>query len=900
MLDEGVIAPPSEKVVRRARLSLDTALSVQMRAEFLGNHAKVSHLFLWCDSSPQGARNWLLSQVHLWTPEQDEKMYYDAWMQLQRRRARLQTGVLPDDSEEEEEEEEEEELKQGEHHNQEDIFDDDGTGGCLPAVARRDDAAAAEVVLACLVCPTRGFQKKAMRALLVSLLHNATHSISNTCEPLEVRNARRLVCGAWQYHCLMPCALGSGREKVEHKAACLLQQLWHEVGSTESLESLLAERVVSCTSDMGTELHLADLPCGSTGASAYLPEHLQGVDIEDCTCNKPCPFILLCESANAKEHSKYEKAKSTYTANETQVKVHTLCNPCGWQRPNVHRSHSVFCSVPLSCSCQSITKNLRITQCPRCEGCAETYWIAQTRHTHMHSSKDACGATTCSFAIPLDDNGMGSQQATATTLPRRMLFGRMVPVAGVQHILHNLTKAHLHTAMLSWGDFFPLLAEIEKLLSKRWMRERFVHHNLSGASSALRKLLLKDFPKLREWRWGIICEVLARVLQVKEAFQTHWNAAAFLSLETKAQRMDINVELITKASESDFFWAFAEMCHCVQQVLDGFSKWSEQCQCCTSAQRSRKRSYSMFSTCPLSGKQAVALASAIVNDFLAALSYVRSGLELKLAFWQTLPWKLAGVCNADLSLARMCAAECIQQYDSAAALGEDMHHAVANKLLGQDTEMRTMLERFLAGTPLETPLLKQLLPLALMPTGERAIEMRHAVVNTRLAGKHRKHPTTVSLANRIVELEARFRAHPECFPQLCDAFGLTRSLKRMCTLFQLDRNQTVNALLQNQHQSYVFTPSVTLLYRTDLEEQYADPRMRRYNAEARSRVAKLTKEIQAATRLPSSNFSRFACPMECLWTYPACKWGHASLLKHPSSEQTFRALLLRQAEKGQT
>ena len=70
---------------------------------------------------------------------------------------------------------------------------------------------------------------------------------------------RRVVGRAFQYHVLPPAALGSGAEKVLDKASAVVHQLRLECSSDKMLFRLLENSLVSCTTDMGAELHLSDV-----------------------------------------------------------------------------------------------------------------------------------------------------------------------------------------------------------------------------------------------------------------------------------------------------------------------------------------------------------------------------------------------------------------------------------------------------------------------------------------------------------------------------------------------------------------------------------------------------------------------------------------------------------------
>ena len=151
--------------------------------------------------------------------------------------------------------------------------------------------------------------------------------------------------------------------------------------------------------------------------------------------------------------------------------------------------------------------------------------------------------------------------------------------------------------------------------------------------------------------------------------------------------------------------------------------------------------------------------SLIMCDFQSASLHLLSVLQLKSAHWHLLPWRFAGLGHPDPTLARVCGSDCLRMYDHDPISEDDVLHP------------RSILRRdvlcFLDGAPLARlpALFTRVVELKLIPVVERVIEMRHSVVSSSLGGKRRKHPTTVSLANRALEFDRRleqdpfFRAH---------------------------------------------------------------------------------------------------------------------------------------------
>ena len=67
----------------------------------------------------------------------------------------------------------------------------------------------------------------------------------------------RRICSSFSYHCLPCAALGSGAEKLENKVHAIVHQQSLQSHDMSSCEKQLSV-CVSCTTDMGTELGLAD------------------------------------------------------------------------------------------------------------------------------------------------------------------------------------------------------------------------------------------------------------------------------------------------------------------------------------------------------------------------------------------------------------------------------------------------------------------------------------------------------------------------------------------------------------------------------------------------------------------------------------------------------------------
>ena len=216
--------------------------------------------------------------------------------------------------------------------------------------------------------------------------------------------------------------------------------------------------------------------------------------------------------------------------------------------------------------------------------------------------------------------------------------------------------------------------------------------------------------------------------------------------------------------------------------------------------------------------------SQIIGDFDACMLHLRSVLVGKLAFWQLLPWKMAAIAHTSQSLGRLIAGECLSSYCECEQ--EVYHHRLTNRVLAQGRQTREELESFIKGQPLTAcpALLAETLPLAMIPTTERIIESRHHLVNARLSGKRRKYPTTVSLANRILEIGDRLTSEPGFLTQLAACLSKVRNAKEAARATRILHHPSLLALLEQggQHPTALLREAVAVLYRTNLDLQFQD------------------------------------------------------------------------------
>ena len=265
--------------------------------------------------------------------------------------------------------------------------------------------------------------------------------------------------------------------------------------------------------------------------------------------------------------------------------------------------------------------------------------------THFRSSEHAV-QNLKPDSLECQDEDVGDGEAAPSVSPSGKLFGRMMSVAGLNHIIHNASAQHRERCMVGWPMFTLQLKAVAKMLGKTHSRERFIHHCLraSDAGTEVEKLFMHNCPEVKEWRWGYISQCLEHLLPLQTALRTYWDPAKYGSsmpeaapdnallpdeqqvIEPEAQD-DSQPRLgeVTAAIGSLSFWGYAHMCAATQRILDSFLRWAESCSCCSPEERCLSAKTSMFSTCPLSGKNAVAFASgewrAIFDNEVAAARF---------------------------------------------------------------------------------------------------------------------------------------------------------------------------------------------------------------------------------------------------------------------------------------
>ena len=119
----------------------------------------------------------------------------------------------------------------------------------------------------------------------------------------------------------------------------------------------------------------------------------------------------------------------------------------------------------------------------------------------------------------------------------------------------------------------------------------------------------------------------------------------------------------------------------------------------------------------------------LISDFNIARAHMTKYLCDKLAFWQTLPWKLAALAHWIPEYRVRAAKIIVKMFDESPQI-EDLHDRVTWHWLSPGSVLRQQIDKLVSGTPLsELHQLKQAVAeLMFVPIVERVQEAEHSIV----------------------------------------------------------------------------------------------------------------------------------------------------------------------------
>ncbi|CAE7253642.1 unnamed protein product, partial [Symbiodinium necroappetens] len=170
---------------------------------------------------------------------------------------------------------------------------------------------------------------------------------------------------------------------------------------------------------------------------------------------------------------------------------------------------------------------------------------------------------------------------------------RAITVPGLNHVIDNMLS-DMNQAFSCWdswiGEFKPLVA----LLHHTHLRQRFVATCLKDTRhSWMQRHFETGVPQYADWRWGTTVLVLQRLLPLRRLLQSAWDPNRYESVEcheaagapenpaAQDARADAkaDVQQVTRAIRSDWFWNFASMVFHLNSANTEFLSWVEGCPC---------------------------------------------------------------------------------------------------------------------------------------------------------------------------------------------------------------------------------------------------------------------------------------------------------------------------------
>ena len=389
----------------------------------------------------------------------------------------------------------------------------------------------------------------------------------------------------------------------------------------------------------------------------------------------------------------------------------------------------------------------------------------------------------------------------------RFFMNNSLTIPGMQHIIHNMYK-DVHEKLEGWDDFYVELKNLAGLLGVKERRQRFQFTCLDGTRFEAYSYLFDDFSaSLYEARWGEVVKFMKETRKLVIVLRLAWDeqryldgvsingepTAAKLSAEA-AGTAKFNPRMLTLMLNKGMHMVYGKQILALDAIPDKVCGWSETCVCHEGllfglSRRERmtlmRHHYgSGWNSCPLDGckapEMAAGLLQLIIGDlfkeceglavdyatvanihltdddwkiittaFQIARVYIVGVLQVKLDFWQRLPWLLCTQALLSESEARRFATRIIE--DFAKDRRKDAHDVITWKWLGDDSPLKKSLQDFARGTTWEQ------LPanfhferckFRFTPTVETTMEAKHAAIAIP-AATHSLKAVKVSLANRL-------------------------------------------------------------------------------------------------------------------------------------------------------
>ena len=289
---------------------------------------------------------------------------------------------------------------------------------------------------------------------------------------------------------------------------------------------------------------------------------------------------------------------------------------------------------------------------------------------------------------------------------------RSIYIAGLLHMVHNCTKdigAHLHY----WEQYQERLIHVSRLLTRHHTKKRLLANCFSIDPQKQYSDEIRRFHcAVYTGRWGTAMAAIHLLLPLERVLRFAWNLNRYCSggdlQEPEAGDVrGVKVQLADEAISSDMWWAYTVMLDGVSEALLEVANWAEGCPCHSKRPELRGRTRHLrvaafqralnTDTCPLRSMRAAELArvgvmplleplfrslntallleptiaalsaadkAIVVRDYAAIRRHIMFTFATKCAFWNQVPWVLAGLAHKDPAVARRCCRRALRCVDA--------------------------------------------------------------------------------------------------------------------------------------------------------------------------------------------------------------------------------------------
>ena len=397
-------------------------------------------------------------------------------------------------------------------------------------------------------------------------------------------------------------------------------------------------------------------------------------------------------------------------------------------------------------------------------------------------------------------------------------LSKAIYLSGPHHIFHNMQEGFASVLCL-WTWYIRHLKHLCRLLTNRWTKARLLRTCFSTPPNVVYSSGIRQFHKrVYDKRWGTAMAAIDDLLPLHLGLTSGWSQARFVAgremeAEGDEHEHSCDVDIAHVAISSKKFWGYSLMLDAFAWLIMGLSLWVDSCPCHGSemdandaagrGRRSYYRSREKVRSCIMSCRRAPEMAAgtfmhllqkmlnalgntmafelaelglvapdiaAVMRDFTSAKRHVWLVHQIKLSFWQILPWLFFGIGHPRRDIAKAVCRACLALRDASAAVAGE-HWLIVALLV--DEVGRKEMEYFaynIGSTLAECTVLQGLCALFRFAlTSERWVEALHAVSARLSANSHNFGPVHLAFHTVLEPLREALASRPQFLDQLAEA-----------------------------------------------------------------------------------------------------------------------------------